>query len=149
MSNRNYTPAEWQAESDLSQFQGRANDGVWDGRFEDGSRQDFHGQNRLQNRPRPQPQPQQRPPQNIFYDQQGRRCRVVCEPINNIPSQQELRRIGNTMIGRTIHQAQRIYPNTRLVISNGQRLPITMDHNPSRINVESRNGVIVRIDGFY
>ena len=147
MSNRNYTPAEWQADSDLSQLQQRANDGVWDGRFEDNIAQGFRGQNRPG---RPQPgRPQQRPPQNIFYDQQGRRCRVICEPINNNPSQAELRRIGNTMMGRTIHQAQQIYPNTRLVISNGQRLPVTMDHNPSRINVESRNGVIVRIDGFY
>jgi hypothetical protein len=104
-------------------WQGNNND-VWDGRFDDGLG----------------------PTQNTFRDEQGRRCRVVCEPPRN---NQDPRRIARIILGKPIGQARRIYPNIRVVIRDGQQLMMTQDFQEDRINVEIRNGIIVRIVGFY
>ncbi|AQN68542.1 hypothetical protein [Saudi moumouvirus] len=94
-----------------------------------------------------------------FYDNLGRRCRIVCDPVRP-PNQSRPpvwgpgpqlnpQQIARSLIGRTIFEAQRIYPNTRVVRSNGRDLPTTMDFRPDRINVETRGNIIIRIDGFY
>ncbi|QGR54160.1 hypothetical protein [Moumouvirus maliensis] len=82
---------------------------------------------------------------NTFYDNLGRRCRIVCDPIRPQNPQQ----IARSLIGRSIFEAQRIYPNIRVVRSNGRVLPTTQDYRPDRINVDTRNNIIIRIDGFY
>ncbi|AGF85084.1 hypothetical protein QJ854_gp698 [Moumouvirus goulette] len=93
-----------------------------------------------------------------FYDNLGRRCRIVCDPVRPPnqgrppvwgPGPQNPQQIARSLIGRTIFEAQRIYPNIRVVRSNGRDLPTTMDYRPDRINVETRGNVIIRIDGFY
>jgi len=85
-----------------------------------------------------------------FVDQRGRTCRVVCDQSSGsgMPKS-ELRRISQMMIGLSLHQARRIYPNVREVQRNGQQLPTTNDFNPNRINVATWNGRINRIEGFY
>lgn len=52
------------------------------------------------------------------------------------------------MIGLTLSEARKRY-NVRVVISNGKPCVITLNYMPTRINVETRNGVIIRVDGFY
>jgi hypothetical protein len=124
MSFRNYTPAAWP---------GNVGD-VWDGRFVDnlGSNQTANGATH-----------------STFQDHLGRRCHIVCDPPKNFPPQQNLRRIANLIIGKTIRQAQRIYPNIRVVIRDGQQLITTQDFQVNRINVETMNDIIIRVLGFY
>ena len=82
-----------------------------------------------------------------FVDQRGRRCRVVCDP----PHRPNPRPRPPQLIGLTLLRAQQLYPylTIRVVIADGQRLPVTLDHRADRINVETRGGVIVRIVGYY
>lgn len=77
----------------------------------------------------------------------GRRCRIVCDPPRD--QNNNLSRIARRLIGLSPRQARRIYENIRIVEVNGRRLPTTQDYNRSRINVETRNDVIIRIDGIY
>jgi hypothetical protein len=62
---------------------------------------------------------------------------------------QDLRSIGNRLLGKSLHQALRIYPNIRVVIRNGQPLIIGQDYQPNRISVETLNDIITRIVAFY
>jgi len=85
---------------------------------------------------------------STFYDREGRRCRLVCEAPRPRP-QPNLNRIAQSLIGLNLEQAQRIYPFVRVVVRDGQPLAVTQDYRSNRINVETRYGRIVRIDGFY
>jgi hypothetical protein len=75
----------------------------------------------------------------------GSRCRLVCEQL----PVEYLRNIARMILGRHISQAYRIYPNIRVVIRDGQELPVTMDYVVNRINVETYRNIIIRIIGFY
>ncbi len=101
-------------------------------------------------------------PNAYFRDSMGRRCRIVCDPPHqNRPPRprppqprpphvgQDIGQFARALLGRHITEAQRIYPNTRVVRANGRDLPVTNDFRQDRINVETRNGIVVRIDGFY
>ncbi|ANB50827.1 hypothetical protein [Powai lake megavirus] len=102
-------------------------------------------------------------PNAYFRDSMGRRCRIVCDPPqqNRPPPRprppqprpphvgQDIDQFARALLGRHITEAQRIYPNTRVVRANGRDLPVTNDFRQDRINVETRNGIVVRIDGFY
>lgn len=79
-----------------------------------------------------------------FIDTRGRRCRVVCEtsPRNN------LQKFARRIIGQNINAARIIYPNIRVVIENGRQLPTTQDYQADRINVETRNNIIIRVVNF-
>ena len=57
--------------------------------------------------------------------------------------------IPKTLIGFTIEQAQKYYNPIREIISNGTRLNIRSDYVPVRMNVETINCIIIRIDGYY
>lgn len=61
----------------------------------------------------------------------------------------ELNRVSDRLLGLDLSQAQLIYPNIRVVVRDGYRLLVTEDFRPLRINVETRNGIIIRIDGYY
>lgn len=126
----NYQPAAWPGDNDWAKLGGAA-DNVWDGRF-----------NPSQFRPRPN-----RPTETVFIDQFGRRCRTICEARPR--DRGNLRQISRLLIGKHITEARRIYPNIRVVIRDGVDLPTTLDYRPERINVETRNGIIIRILGFY
>ena len=90
--------------------------------------------------------------EKTFVDKLGRKCYIVCEPLqNNRPRPQptDPKRIANLLIGKNIPHAQRIYPNIRVVTRDGVPQPTTQDYQQNRINVETRNGIINRIVGFY
>lgn len=57
--------------------------------------------------------------------------------------------ISGLIIGRRLNDARLIYPNIRPVIVDGQSQAITLDFRQDRINVETNNGYITRIVGFY
>lgn len=143
----NYQPANWTSEFTLKpnpaiteHFNGGQPD------FQTDFQPDFQP-NPQPNFQNPQPNFQNLQPNQTFTDRQGRRCRVVCE--NPRPHDQRLDRISRLIIGRNINDARRIYPNIRVVKRNGQDVPTTMDYRPDRINVETRNNIVVRVNGFY
>ncbi|XWV24565.1 hypothetical protein QJ856_gp1226 [Tupanvirus deep ocean] len=162
MSN-NYQPADWPGDNRWSRLQNRANDDVFEGRYSYGTDQtfDFDQYNRptqtysppqtIQTQTFTQPmQAQTHSRQPYTYPHQyGRRCYVVCEPDHGPRHPRNPRDIARLLIGRTIQEAQRIYPNIRVVVRDGQHLIVTQDHRRDRINVETRNNVIIRILGFY
>ena len=81
----------------------------------------------------------------------GRRYRCHCvaiDPPRPRPGQ-NLNYIARMILGRQLQDALRIYANIRVVIRDGQRLIVTQDYQQNRINVETRNNVIIRIVGFY
>ena len=89
--------------------------------------------------------------QTTMRDQQGRQYRCVCVPITR-PSPRpgtNLNQIARLILGRNINDALRIYRNIRVVIRDGQHLIVTQDFRRDRINVETRNNIIIRIVGFY
>ena len=79
------------------------------------------------------------------FSQTKRKCRLVCDN----DQEQKLHNIAARIIGLTLQQARSIYPNVREVIRNGQPLVITQEYNPNRINVETKNGKIIRFTWFY
>jgi len=128
--SRNYQPANWPGDDMWSGIGGRSNDTMG-------------GHTQMVRVPHDQTE-------STFVDRRGRKCRIVCDPPPRPDrNQPNLQRIGRMMIGKTIYEARSIYPHVREVIRDGQQLATTMDHRPDRINVETRNGVIIRINGFY
>jgi hypothetical protein len=128
----NYQPADWPGDKQWSKL-GRANENI------SGKHHDPNNINTLS----------RRPAETTFTDQRGRKCRVVCEPEYSNDNKSNLQTIARLLIGKNILEAQRIYPNIRVVTRNGQSLPITKDYHPERINVEIKNNIIFRVVGFY
>lgn len=91
--------------------------------------------------------------QTTMTDQSGRRYRCYCVPIDPPRPRPrpgvDLNAIARIITGRNLNDALRIYPNIRVVIRDGQRLPVIQDYRRDRINVETRNNNIVRVVGFY
>jgi hypothetical protein len=50
---------------------------------------------------------------------------------------------------RHISNAKRIYPNVRVIIKDGYKLPIDCNFQPHRINVETRDDLVIRVYGMY
>ena len=88
---------------------------------------------------------------HITTGRDGRRYRCHCVPIDPPRPRpgQNLNYIARLILGRQLQDALRIYSNIRVVIRDGQRLIVTQDYQRTRINVETRNNVIIRIVGFY
>ena len=76
-----------------------------------------------------------------------RRCRWVCDN-DDEPQNPNLRAIARRILNTPLNYAYRIYRNIRVVIRDGQNLPSTRDYDPWRINVETRNNIIIRIVSF-
>jgi len=55
----------------------------------------------------------------------------------------------DSLIGMSIVQARKVNPNIREVVIDGRSIDVTFEDNPSRINVETKDGIIIRIDGYY
>ena len=79
-----------------------------------------------------------------FIDNKGRRCRIVCES-----TRRPMICDSQTIIGRNIRDARLICPNIREVIRDGLMLPKTNDYRYNRMNVWTRNGVIIHFAGYY
>lgn len=48
-------------------------------------------------------------------------------------------------IGMTVVEARQIHDNVRVMIRNGEHLFGTLDFDPNRMNVETKDGKIVKI----
>lgn len=83
-----------------------------------------------------------RPTHSTYRDRDGRICTVTC---SLPPRPRPHPRPRQSLIGLTVDQARRYYNNIRVVIADGNHLPVTQDYRPDRINVETRNGIIIRI----
>ena len=98
-----------------------------------------------------------------WIDRDGKHCRIVCTPAPR-PRPSNPQFIARQIMGIPIQQRtlaevlRRFPPNStgvpiRVVIRNGQQLPVTQDFNRNRINVETRTyqgrEFITRIVGFY
>lgn len=57
--------------------------------------------------------------------------------------------IARLLIGRDINSVKNIYPNTRVVIRDGTNLVGVHNLDRERINVETKNNIIVKTLGFY
>jgi len=84
---------------------------------------------------------------SLNYGSGRGRCRIVCDQNDRYP--RDLRTIARIIINRSLPAAQQIYQNIRVVIRDGQRLVVTQDFRRDRINVETRNGIVIRVLGFY
>lgn len=85
-----------------------------------------------------------------YTDNYGRRCRIVCDSSPRPPHQPpNPSHISRLILYKTMYQALIIYPNIREYIKDGVRLIVTQEYRPDRINVATRNGIIVRIVGFF
>ena len=86
----------------------------------------------------------------IWYNGQ---CYCFCQPqtsANPTPlTQNDPTVISNLLVNRPLDFARSIYPDVRVVISDGGRLDVLPNYNPSRINVEVRNNVVVKFLGLY
>ena len=82
----------------------------------------------------------------------GQRCYMVCDPPYPRRDPRALpdpKQISRSLIGRPVVSARQIYPFIRVVQQDNRPLAVTHDYRPNRINVETRNGVISKIAGFY
>jgi len=50
---------------------------------------------------------------------------------------------------RHISNAKRIYPYLRVVIKNGESVPISGDYLPLRMNVETEDDMVIKVFGMY
>lgn len=81
---------------------------------------------------------------HTLVDRQGTEYRCRCEKV-----QPDLDYISRAIVGNSIEDARRIYDNIRVVILDGQNLPVTMDYRPERINVEVVDGIVTQVLGYY
>ena len=57
--------------------------------------------------------------------------------------------ISTAIINRPLEYARTLFPDVRVIIEDGRRVPIFETHYPNRINVEVRNGIIIAYLGVY
>lgn len=62
-----------------------------------------------------------------------------------MPQNVDLQEISCQIIGCTMEQALKIYPNIREAKIDGIPQMLTMDMNPNRINVETEKGIITLV----
>lgn len=67
----------------------------------------------------------------------------------SISTKISLYKISSMIIGKNMNDALNIYPSIRIVINNGEYLPIVRYLDADRINVEVDNGKIIKIIGYY
>ena len=58
-------------------------------------------------------------------------------------------KINNLLLGKSYREAEKIYGNLRIVKQDNKCKIITLDFCEHRCNVEIKNDIIVKIDGFY
>lgn len=126
MAFRSYQPSSWPGER-WNDLIGRDENDVWEDRYDP-----YGGRDGQPN----------------YFNRNGRRCRIVCDPLPD-RNRYDLRNIARRILGIHLISAKSIYPNIRAVIVDGQKLIVTQDYDQNRINVETRNGFITRIIGFY
>ncbi len=124
MSFRTYQPANWSRNNEWSRFG-----------YDDSDSDDNNYSSQFQ-----------RPNRFNYTDNFGRECQVTCRPRQRPPfPSNNIGYIIRIIIGLTLNEARRYYNNIREVIRNGEQLPVTLDYNPRRINVETSNGRIIRV----
>ena len=162
---RTYEPGTWSASGDFDGVTGR-----WD------DDQDFTEENNDPNIMRGRYDPLGgRDRDSRYFDWNGRRCRIVCDPPRPHPHPgpqphphpgpqphpgprprpdpyvPNLALIARQIIGQDINRAYHMYPRIaiRVVVRDGVPLSYTQEYNPRRINVETRNNRIVKIVGYF
>jgi len=58
-------------------------------------------------------------------------------------------KINKLILGKSYREAEKIYGNLRIVKQDNKCKIITLDYCEHRCNVEIKNEIIVKIDGFY
>jgi len=75
--------------------------------------------------------------------------RRIC-PVNFENSKLEkLDKISKLIIGKSYNEAEKLYNKLRIVKQNDKCKIITLDYCDDRCNVEIKNEIVVKIDGFY
>ena len=58
-------------------------------------------------------------------------------------------KINKLIVGKSYKEAEKIYGNLRIVKQDDKYKIITLDYCEHRCNVEIKNEIILKIDGFY
>jgi len=61
----------------------------------------------------------------------------------------KINKLNKLIIGKSYNEAEKIYGNLRIVKQDNKCKIITLDYCNQRCNVEIKNDIIVKIDGFY
>ena len=64
-------------------------------------------------------------------------------------STEDINYTKNVILGKELSESFLIYPKIREVIKDGKILQITKELQDSRINVETKDNVIIKIVGIY
>ena len=65
------------------------------------------------------------------------------------PSNIEQCKIDKLILGKSYREAEKVYCNLRIVKQDDKCKIITLDYCEHRCNIEIKNEIIVKIDGFY
>lgn len=73
------------------------------------------------------------------------------EPNHKEPNHKEVKvnKMKNLLLGKTFHQAMKLYSNLRIVKEDDKNSMITLNFCQDRCNVVIKNNIITEIDGFY
>lgn len=68
---------------------------------------------------------------------------------NHIPLIRQKEFDDKILIGLHINTARKLYQNIRVVEIDEKRLILRFDYCSARINIGTKNNIIIRIDGYY
>lgn len=73
------------------------------------------------------------------------------EPNHKEPNHKEVKvnKMKNLLLGKTFHQAMKLYSNLRIVKEDDKNSMITLNFCQDRCNVVIQNNIITEIEGFY
>jgi hypothetical protein len=66
-----------------------------------------------------------------------------------ITSNIENSKLNKLILGKSYREAEKVYCNLRIVKQDDKCKIITLDYCEHRCNIEIKNEIIVKIDGFY
>ena len=61
----------------------------------------------------------------------------------------KINKLNKLILGKSYREAEKIYGNLRIVKQDDKCKIITLDYCDHRCNVEIKNEIIIKIDGFY
>ena len=61
----------------------------------------------------------------------------------------KINKLNKLILGKSYREAEKIYGNLRVVKKDNKCKIITLDYCEHRCNIEIKNEIVVKIDGFY